>query len=469
MNNVPQLSSYFYKFLDISLPNDEMKELWSKMVVETLGYIYEVYVKNKNQDVFFLLMVGFHYIDGYFSESLLFDNVDDGLPYYEPYLKADAFYKDDKNKKRYWKLTKQFKEKGFNDYYLNFYFIRRVAAELNHAIINNEISDYVEENEEDINERYEYFFVNEETVSRNILEEEEPDSDLFKEDEGVSLIVLAQKFVVELYNENYETAMEIFRDYSNVLMKYRDSFYFFKNNDKSNNIGSFLLSEVVVEFLTFVRVNVIADFPDELQDEFEEAFIGDLLILIPLLKLYLADHYEDAEMIARYLDILQSVLSFRPDEENANNIDMEEMAFNYLFTLGLYEWAIYRTNPTRLMVTNIFLKEKFIGYIYKNIEEMNSHFIHHLTAVYWLYMNKHEENDDDWYDSILYIIASYLISTKQEKNNKLIKRFYDEFYKDVYSESYKEFKESVNSELAEFEYQHAKTILELIGEEDDEN
>ena len=394
----------------------------------------------------------------------------DECSYYGYFQKAEEMFIS-KNTDKYLKLLEDYKARGFNDYYLDFYTTKQLIANLNIAIKEDKIDEYIEENEEDINGYYDYYLEDDNEFAKKLLNKDNDFEPLVEKDEGAFLSVLAAKFVIDLENGDYESALEVFDQYSTVLLKYRNSFWFFKKIDKSNNIGPFILAESVVEFLMFVRVHAIADFPDELSDEFEELYLDDLFMIIPVVKLYLSEHYEDTEAIAHYQDILQAILTYRPDasdEENTEGIDIEEMAYNFIYVLGLFEWATTHTNPTRLLVSHIYLKSNFFGYIYKDIEGMNRAFVGSIAAAYWLYMNKHDEEEDQWHDDIIYIIASYLISTDQTKNNKLIKYIYEDFYKDVYVQTYKEFKQDLKLEIMESEYRHAKIILDLVDEEDEE-
>ena len=472
VDNPPRLCAYFYRFLDIYLNNNELKELWARLVVDTIGYIYKVYSKNKkNDDLFFILMVGIIYIDNYFKCAIKVIMLDyDECSYYKYFQKAEEMFIS-KNTDKYLELLEDYKTRGFNDYYLDFYTTKQLIANLNIAIKEDKIDEYIEENEEDINGYYDYYLEDDNEFAKKLLNKDNDFEPLVEKDEGAFLSVLAAKFVIDLENGDYESALEVFDQYSTVLLKYRNSFWFFKKIDKSNNIGPFILAESVVEFLMFVRVHAIADFPDELSDEFEELYLDDLFMIIPVVKLYLSEHYEDTEAIAHYQDILQAILTYRPDasdEENTEGIDIEEMAYNFIYVLGLFEWATTHTNPTRLLVSHIYLKSNFFGYIYKDIEGMNRAFVGSIAAAYWLYMNKHDEEEDQWHDDIIYIIASYLISTNQTKNNELIKYIYKEFYEKVYVQTYKEFKQDLKLEIMESEYRHAKIILDLVDEEDEE-
>lgn len=471
VKNPAILCSYFYIFLDIYLVDTETKRMWVNIFVNTIGYIYDVYKSNKNNDnLFFLLMVGLDNIDGYFNSGDFILYVDDDSEYQKSYEKACELYSKKTSQEKYEQLETKYEADGYHNQHLIFYSIKRLATELVAAIIDDQEAkdEYVEDNEEFFDYLYNNRFVEniDEKAAHKILEEENPDIELFNEDKGVSLFILGAKFFIALENQEFDDALDYFKKYANILLKYRDSYYFFREDEQSNNIGPFLLSIPVVEYLMIIRVEALFEFPEEYQKEFESLYIDAVYSLLPIIKLYLADHYEDVNMICNYMDSMQAIMTFKPEEGINENVDLEEMSYHFSFIMGLVDTMIEQKEPARMLVNYIYLKSNFIGYISKDIEKQNINFINMLSRAYWFYMNYHDEMD--WYESIIEIIASYLDSTDQQENYVLYKQIYKDFYQDVYEESYLDFKKSVKFKLKEKEYYHAKNLLNHLGDEEDE-
>ena len=459
VDNIGHLCTYFYQIFDVHLINAEVKESWAYMVVELIGYMYNKHIKNKdNDELFFILMMSLDSVNYYFSNGNFINEISSDFKYLKSYEKASSLLKKKTNKDRFELLQNIYEQDGFNVFYTNEYLVKGLIANLIESMISrSDMTDYVKDNNDLINYFYGIYFEQENETIQELITKEKPDTQTLKDDNGMSLFVLAAKLIALIEDEDLEQALEVFKLYSHILLKYRDKFYFFTNG----NIGLFLLSNIVVDFLIYLRlIYISACWESELEDEFEKLYMSDLEAVLGLMKVYLPDHYQDLSALKNYMDILNNILA-----QDDKKVHEEEYILDYAFISNIAEnWAILQPHTEDVFKSLIVLKSRFINILFKNIGIVNDDFISDLYIMYW--KNMYDDEDADNYTILLNIIATYLFVTEQDKNYNLYKVIYKKFISDAFEVTYKDFKEGIKYEILKIEAAKAGLILDAIDDEE---
>ncbi len=448
IDNFPYIVGMLYQIMDVHFTNSNVENDWCKMVVELIGYTYNKYEENKdNNELFFFLMLGLYGPVYLFNNITGLAAIDDDDPYLKPFKKANAMLDKTSNEKRYQKLSEEYEE-YLNFSYINNFIDKGSMIQFSIALIDSDesyetVNNYFDKNDEYIDEMYDETFDEDNENTQELLGEGTPTLRTFINDNGYSLFLSAAKFV-QLMNDysddrDEEYALAIYYQYTRILEKYVYKLYFFNGSGVQKNMGLFLFGRIVVDFLLYATR---LDFEDEEHQAIFNKFSHQNINYAQILcKLYLATNYIDAKMVGDYLDLLLvNDFTFGSDSKE----DIEEEALNFSYISEIVTHALMLPNPKRTLVEYCFIAHRFIDILFESADKVNKVFINRLQIAY--FYNLINENYD--YDDLADIVANYLRMTEQEDNVDFIKEVHKEVidlaFEDV---SYREFKTAVNHHL----------------------
>ena len=449
IDDLPSIIGMLYQIMDVHFTNSNVEHDWCHMVVEIIGYLYDKYNENKDNDgLFFFLMLGLN------GPVYLFNNIsglvviEDDDPYLKSFKKASAMLGKKVNETRYEKLAEEYDDQGLNFTYINNFIDKGSMIQFSIALIDTDedyqaVDNYFDVNDDFINELYDEYFDEKNENTKEFLGEGTPSTRAFIEDNGYLLFLSAAKFV-QLMNDysderDEEYALAVYYRYSSILEKYVYKLYFFNGRGAQKNMGLFLFGRLVVDFLLYA---VRLDFEDEEhQAIFNELSNKNINYAQILCKLYLATEYEDAKMVGDYLDLLLvNDFTFNANSKE----DIIEEAYNFCYISEIVTHALMLPNPKRTLVEYCFIAHRFIDILFTSAEKINNMFINRLQITYFL--NLVNENYD-YYD-LAGIVAKYLDMTDQQDNLDLIKQIHKEVIDMAYEGvTYRDFKTAVNSYL----------------------
>ena len=441
LNNYVKRFDLFFQIMDVHFSNETIKIDWCNMVVEILGYVYDLYLKNKNNDeLFFLLMVGLNCPGWYLDQSDLIDiAVDDDHPYKKSYIKASEFCGKHVHIKRYRKLREKYSEQGFHFGYLfNFVYMGDIIKfdDAINSSDSDDLTSYIYGYEDTINEMYNELFVNNDNP---LLNEIVSKYDL-NQDQGESLFYSACKFI-QLMNDEYiekdeAEALKVFEQYSTIFEKYVYNMNFF-NRGTLKNYSLFLFNHLIIDFLLHVSTYANNFEDDDISEQFSKLVQTDINYAIILGKLYLSNHSDDSDAIDNYIDLLIAN-NAAIDSDSKEQVKTE--AYNFLYIMNISFNSLSSQNPRRAMIMFFILCKSLIGVLFKDIDRVNEMFSNRLFYAYFTNIRDY----DNAYMYIATTVYQYLFVTEQTKNTDIIKKVYDEIIKNEFLyTSYREFKTDV--------------------------